>query len=411
MNILIVSQYFWPENFRINDLALALKERGHDVTILTGMPNYPAGKIYNGYSWWKNKRDNMQGIPVIRVPLFARRKSRSWQLALNYLSFVVTSCLFGAWLLRNQSFDIVFTYQLSPATVGIPGILMKKLKRAPMLFWVQDLWPESLSATGSIKSPAILSAVSRMVKNIYRNCDRILIQSRGFVAPAVAVGAERDKIEYFPNWAEPLYQPVVLDAVAPERSEVPTEGFVVMFAGNLGTAQSLDTIIEAATLCKDEPIHWVFLGDGRRREWLERAVEDNSLSKVHVLGSRPIESMPAYFSLADVMLVTLRDAPVMTTTIPGKIQSYLACAKPIVAALNGEGARVIEESGAGISVASADSEGLAAAVVKMSHLSEREFQEMGSSALLYYKSYFEREMLVSQLDLWMQQELDRRSTL
>jgi len=408
LRILIVSQYFWPENFRINDLALALKERGHDVTVLTGMPNYPAGKVYNGYSWWNNKRDNMQGVPVIRVPLFARRESRSWQLALNYLSFVVTSCLLGPWMLRKQSFDIVFTCQLSPATVGIPGVLMRKLKKAPMLFWVQDLWPESLSATGAVNSPAILSAVGRMVKRIYYNCDRILVQSQAFVEPAVAVGAEREKIVYFPNSAEALYKPVQLNADAPERSEIPTDGFVVMFAGNLGVAQSLETIVEAADITKNESIHWVFLGDGRRRVWLQKQVEELGLDKVHVLGSRPIETMPAYFSVADVMLVTLRDDPVMTTTIPGKIQSYLACAKPIVGALNGEGARVIDESGAGFSVASEDGEGLAAAVLKMKCLSETELKELGQSALSYYKCNFEREMLVAQLECWMKEELECR---
>ncbi len=401
MRILIISQYFWPENFRINDLVFALKDRGHEVTVLTGMPNYPAGKIYKGYSFRKKRRDNVHGISVIRVPIFARRSGRSWQLAVNYLSFVVTSCLLGAWMLRDKSFDIIFTYQLSPATVGVTGILMKNLKKAPMLFWVQDLWPESLSATGAIKSSSILSAVSCMVKKIYQGSDRILVQSKGFIEPAVAIGAERNKIAYLPNWAESLYQTVQLSSDALECSDVPSDGFIVMFAGNLGAAQSLETIVEAAELSKDESIQWVFLGDGRRREWLENRVEERTLNKVHILGSRPIESMPAYFSLADVMLVTLRDDPVMATTIPGKIQSYLACAKPIVGALNGEGAKVIEESGAGISVPSGDAFSLAKAVKEMSCLSDKERKVMGQLALTYYKENFDREKLVSQLEEWM----------
>jgi colanic acid biosynthesis glycosyl transferase WcaI len=403
MRILIISQYFWPENFRINDLVFALKDRGHEVTVLTGMPNYPAGKIYKGYSFRKKRRDNVHGISVIRVPIFARRSGRSWQLAVNYFSFVATSCFLGAWMLRDKSFDIVFTYQLSPATVGITGILMKNLKKAPMFFWVQDLWPESLSATGAIKSSSILSAVSCMMKKIYQGSDRILVQSKGFIEPVVAIGAERNKIAYLPNWAEPLYQPVCLEPGAAEREKVPSGGFVVMFAGNLGIAQSLDTIIGAAEKLKDENIYWVFLGDGRRRAWLENIVVEQQLDKVCLLGSHPIEAMPAYFSLADVMLVTLKDDPIMATTIPGKMQSYMACGKPIIGALNGAGATVIEESLSGYCVEPGDIDELSRAVLDMSRLDNKKRREMGAFARYYYEKNFDREMLICQLEGWMEE--------
>lgn len=401
MRILIVTQYFWPENFRINDLALALKERGHEVTVLTGMPNYPSGKMFDGYAWWKKRRDNMQGIPIIRAPLFARRESKSWQLVLNFLSFALSGCLFGLWLLRRQQFDIVFVYEPSPITVGIPAMVMRTVKNAPMIFWVQDLWPESLSATGAINSQAVLSAVRRLVKWIYHNCDRILVQSRGFIEPVVAVGAERNKVDYFPNWAESLYQPVKANSNALERLEIPDEGFIAMFAGNLGEAQSLDTILDAAEITKEKPIYWVFLGDGRRRIWMREEVEKRQLANVHLLGSRPVETMPVYFSLADVMLVTLSPDPMMTKTIPGKVQSYLACARPIVGALDGEGAKVIDESGSGFTVASGDAKGLAEAVLRMSEMSDLSRQTMGQAASIYYRQHFDREQLVSQLEVWM----------
>ena len=402
LRILIVTQYFWPETFRITDLALALKDKGHDVTILTGMPNYPSGKLYKGYSWQKNYFETMESIPVFRVPLFLRRESKSWQLVFNYLSFVVSASLVGMWLLRKKKFDIVFSYEPSPMTVGIPAIFMKYLKKSPLLFWVQDLWPETLVATGAISSPTILSLMERMVKWIYQGCDSILVQSRGFIEPAITVGAKREKIQYFPNWAESLYKPVVLNPNAPERNEIPDHDFVLMFAGNLGAAQSLDTIIDVAEILKNNNIHWVFLGDGRRKKWLQNEVLNRELSeKVHILGSRPMETMPAYFSLANAMLVTLRDDPVMATTIPSKMQSCLACAKPIIGALNGEGAKVIEESGAGYCVSSGDVEGLAEAVLEMSLLSNTERNEMGQSALRYYKKNFDREKLVSQLETWM----------
>ncbi|MDQ6990295.1 MAG: glycosyltransferase family 4 protein [Mariprofundaceae bacterium] len=401
MRILIVSQYFWPENFRITDLAIALKEKGHEVTVLTGMPNYPAGKLYDGYSWWKSRRETMQDIPIVRVPLFVRRESRSWELALNYVSFVLSACLLAPWLLRKKKFDVIFTFEVSPVTVGIPGILMAKLKKSPMFFWVQDLWPETLEATGAVKSPMILSLVGRMVKSIYRGCDRILVQSQSFIEPVVVVGAEREKVRYFPNWAESLYQPVQLNVDAAERQEVPCNGFIVMFAGNLGVAQSLESIIAAAQLLKNENIHWVFLGDGRRRVWLQNTATEQTLDKVHILGSRPMETMPAYFSLADAMLVTLKDDPVMATTIPGKVQSYLACAKPIIGGLNGAGATVIDESGAGYSVASGDVQALADAVLKMSRLDAFERDNMGKAARRYYEQNFDRDTLVKKLESWM----------
>lgn len=401
LRILIVSQYFWPENFRITDLSLALKEKGHEVTILTGMPNYPAGKLHDGYSWWKNRREIMQDIPIVRVPLFVRRESKPWQLVLNYVSFVFSACLLAPWLLRKKNFDIVFYVNYSPITAAIPAILMAKLKKAPIFFWVQDLWPESLGAAGAVKSPTILLMVSWMVKKIYHSCDRILVQSQSFIEPAVAVGADRKKIQYFPNWAESLYKPVELSADSIERKEVPNDGFIVMFAGNLGVAQSLESIVAAAEILRNENIHWVFLGDGRRRDWLQNTVTDKQLDKVHVLGSRPIERMPAYFSLADVMLVTLKDDSVMATTIPGKVQSYLACNKPIIGALNGAGARIIDDSQAGYSVASGDVQGLASAVLRMSRLNKLERDAMGQSARYYYEQNFDRDKLIDQLELWM----------
>jgi len=403
LRILIVSQYFWPENFRITDLATALSDKGHEVTVLTGMPNYPTGKLYEGYSWWKKRRESMRGISIVRVPLFVRRESRSWQLVLNYFSFVLSACLFAPWLLRKKQFDVVFTYEPSPVTVAIPAIMMARLKKTPMFFWVQDLWPETLAATGAIKSPKILSMVGRMVKSIYQGCDFILVQSKSFIEPVIAVGAEIEKIKYFPNWAESLYQPIQLNSNASEREEVPKDGFVVMFAGNLGAAQSLDTIIIAAEKLKEENIHWLFLGDGRRRIWLQEVIAEKQLNKVHLLGSRPMDTMPAYFSLADVMLVTLKDDPVIATTIPGKMQSYLACGKPIIGALNGAGSEVINESGSGYSVESGDVKGLSEVILSMSQLTDEERNEMGHAARQYYEQNFDREMLICQLEAWMEE--------
>lgn len=402
MHVLIISQYFFPENFRINDLALSLKKRGYDVSVLTGMPNYPGGKLYDGYSWFDKRKDVFQGIRLYRVPLFLRRKSKAWQLSLNYLSFVFSACVFGSFLLRREKIDIIFVYAPSPFTVGIPGALFKKLKNAPMLLWVQDLWPESLQATGAVRSELMLDIVRHMVRWIYKRCNYVLVQSKAFVKAVVKAGVEKDRVRYFPNWAEGLYKPISLPGESLERREIPDTGFVVMFAGNLGSAQSLETIIDAAKKLKGQPIKWVILGDGRRWEWMQEQVQKWELEEnIYLLGSRAVESMPAYFSLADAMLVTLRSDPIFAATIPGKVQSYLACGRPIIGALDGEGAKVIRESGAGFAVAATDAEGLADYVLKMSEMSSDEKKVMGKRGIAYYRKNFNGENLIDQLEEWI----------
>jgi len=206
---------------------------------------------------------------------------------------------------------------------------------------------------------------------------------------------------YCPNWAEALYQPISLPQEEKDRADIPSDASLLMLAGNLGSAQSLETIVDAAEKLKDKDIYWMFLGDGRRRKWLEGEVRVKGLEKVLILGRRDMETMPAYFSLADAMLVTLRDDPVMATTIPGKVQSYLACGKPIIGALNGSGKEVIQESGAGYCVASGDVEGFSDAVLTMSNQPSEQRTEMGEKAREYYLKNFDREYLLEQLESWM----------
>jgi len=402
VKVLIVSHYFWPEQFRINDLAQALTQRGHDVAVLTGMPNYPGGKLFEGYSWWKKRHDDMDGIPVYRTPMFLRREGRGWQLALNYLSFVIFGSLLAPWYFRKQNFDAIFVYEPSPFTVAIPGILMRRLKKAPMLFWVQDLWPESLTAAGAVHSPAVLKGVGRMVRWIYRHCDKVLVQSQAFVDPAVRAGAVEQDTLYYPNWAETFYRPLPPSGTGLQGVN---EGFRVMFAGNLGEAQSLETIIAAAERLKHEfAIQWVIIGDGRRAEWMRQEVERlNLAATVTFLGSHPAERMPHFFAEADALLVTLKADEVFAQTIPSKVQTYMACAKPVVAALNGEGARVIQKAGAGLAVAAEDDEALADAVFELYRMPVHERNSMGHAARACYEIEFARDMLVDRLEGWMRQ--------
>ena len=398
-----MSQYFWPEEFRINDLALGLKARGHEVVVLTGQPNYPKGKFFPGYGFLGPWREEYHGVNILRVPLVPRDKKQPWRLALNYISFAFFASILGPWYCRGK-FDVIFVYEPSPVTVGLPGVVLKIIKRAPMMFWVQDLWPESLSATGAVKAKWFLELVGRFVRWIYRHSDIILVQSKGFTDRTLAMGANSEKIKYLPNWAEELYRPVKAENDAPERQHVP-EGFVVMFAGNIGVAQDFPTILAAAEeLAAHKDIHWVILGDGSERALVEAEVKKRGLNEsVHLLGRHPVGAMPRYFALADVMLVSLTRDPIFALTIPGKVQSYLACGRPIIAALDGEGARIVEDAGAGIACGAQNASTLAKAVLTMKRVTEREREEMGMRGRAYYEKYFERNVLINQLELWMKE--------
>jgi colanic acid biosynthesis glycosyl transferase WcaI len=403
VRILVVTQYFWPESFRVNDLATALTERGHLVTVLTGVPNYPSGQFFAGYGLFAPTRQKFGQVDVLRVPLVSRGKNRGLRLILNYLSFAFIASLLGPLRCRGK-FDAIIVFGPSPVTVALPAIMIRRLKRTPVLFWVQDLWPESLSATGAVTSRWALRLVEKLVAFIYRRCDRILVQSQGFIARIAALGADSNRIRYFPNWAESLYQPVQTEPDSPEAREMPA-GFRIMFAGNLGTAQSFETILAASQALKDHrDIHWVILGDGHVKDWIEREVAARGLGdQVRLLGQRPMQQMPRYFSLADALLVTLRRDPIFALTVPSKVQSYLACGKPIIAALDGEGAAVVRNSGAGLVCAAEDAVGLAEKILILYGLSPQQRQAMGTKGREYYEATFERGRLLDQLEGWMQE--------
>jgi colanic acid biosynthesis glycosyl transferase WcaI len=403
VRILIVTQYFWPEVFRINDLALGLRERGHEVTVYTGKPNYPDGRFFAGYGFFGRAREDFHGVRVLRVPLVPRGEGGSLTLFFNFLSFALFASLLAPFRCRGP-FDAILVYEPSPVTVGLPAVLLKWLKRAPVLFWAQDLWPETLTATGAVRSRWILALVDRLVRFIYRRCDLVLVQSRAFTPHVQAQGVPAERIRYYPNSAEELYRAVTVEPGAPERRLLP-EGFHVMFAGNIGAAQDFETIVAAAEQLKQQrDIGWVILGDGRLYGWLEQEIERRGLKDtVRLLGRHPVESMPRFFALADALLVTLRNEPVFSLTVPTKLQSYLACGRPIVAALDGEGARVVEESGAGIAVRAGAAAALAEAVRKLHRTPPAERASMGRRGREYFERHFERKLLLDRLDQWIRE--------
>lgn len=400
MKLLVVSQYFWPENFRINDLVIDMVERGHEVTVLTGQPNYPSGRFFPGYGWASPCTELYQGANVVRVPLVPRGSAGAIRLALNYLSFAAFGVL-GAWLRLRGKFDAIFVFEVSPITVGIPAIVASRRFKAPILFWVLDLWPESLTAAGGVRSTRVLRAVDRLVKWIYRNCSRVLVQSRAFVPEIVRHGVPDTNIRYFPSWGESLFQPLQQADVTLLPS-LP-EGFKVLFAGNLGEAQDLPAILKAAEFtCDRTDIHWLIVGDGRMAAWAKEEALRRGLSQVHFLGRHPLESMPHFYAAADALLLPLKREPIFALTIPGKLQSYLACARPVLAMLDGEGARIVRESGAGFACPAGDAEGLAAQVKKLAAMPDIERQEMGLNGRNYYEANFDRTCLFDQLETWLE---------
>jgi glycosyltransferase involved in cell wall biosynthesis len=400
MRMLIVSQYFWPEAFRINEVARDLVSRGHHVTVLCATPNYPAGRVFEGYGWFHRTREVWSGVQIVRVPVVPRGDGSRWRLAANYLSYAVTASLLGPIRCRGR-FDVILVFQPSPVTMGIAAVVMKLARRAPILFWVQDLWPESVISVGAIRLRWLLWPIEALVRGLYRASALVLIQSRAFRSHVEARGVSPDRIRYYPNVAESTYVPMPAEASHPALAHVPL-GFRVMFAGNIGAAQDLPTVLSAAEVVRDRAeVQWVIVGDGRMRPWVEREIERRNLSgTVHLLGRFPVEDMPRMFAGVDALLVTLRRDPVLSLTIPAKVQSYLASAKPIIGALDGEGAAVIAEAGAGVCAPAEDPQALAAKVLELSGTDASFRREMGRRGREYFLAHFGSEMLLDRLEQW-----------
>lgn len=397
LRLLVVTQYFWPENFRVNDLVEELVRRGHDVTVLTGHPNYPTGEFFPEFVADPDQFKRYAGADVVRVPHTARGIGGA-RLMINYFTFAASATLSGLWRLRGKQFDAIFCYEPSPITVGLPAAAFRTVKKAPLAFWVLDLWPETLHAIGVVKSPAILRMVGKLVSFIYKRCDLILAQSRSFIPQIRKYAGMRSRVEYFPSWAESVFD---MEGVA-RAVELPPEPdkFTVMFAGNIGDAQDFPAILAAAELLKDQThIRWAIVGNGRLSEWLAAEVISRGLSTSFLLlGRHPVERMPSFFRCADALLVSLKDEPIFSMTIPGKLQSYLAAGLPLLAMLNGEGADVVAQARAGLACNAGDHVRLAEIVLELAAMSTTERAEMGRNGLSASTAQFNRDTLINQLE-------------
>ena len=396
MRLLIVSQYFWPESFIINDIVRMLDEQGHEIVVATGKPNYPDGKVFEGYRARGTLREHyLNKVDVLRVPLWPRGEGGAKNLILNYLSFVLAGLLFLPWMLRKREFDAILVFAPSPITQAIPAILLKWLKKAKLALWIQDMWPESLAATGFVRNPYLLKAVGWMVKGIYSCCDILLVQSQAFIDP-VARYAGREKIFYYPNSMD-VRPPAALLPIPSELSGLLEKHFCVVFAGNLGSAQALDTLVQAAVHLRDDlQIRLVLVGSGSRLAWLKAQQQTYGLDNLVIPGRFPIEAMPQILERASALLVSLNDEEAFAQTIPSKIQAYLAAGKPIIACMNGEGGRVVREARAGLVSPAEQVLPLVANIRCMKALGDAERKKMGDSGRAYFNVNFDmsRQVLV-----------------
>lgn len=386
--ILIISPHFFPNNFKCNDVAFELARQGHSVTVLTDIPNYPTGRYFKSYGLFRRRREVINGVKVIRTAVIPRGNGSGMMLALNYLSFAFTACIRAFFMGLTNKYDVVLVHETSPITVGLPAVVIKKLQRkSRLLFWVLDLWPESLQVAGGINNRTILSIFGSVARCCYRNADRILISSKGFKDSICEKGDFSGKIVYFPNWAEETLKA----GSTCKLPELP-EGFRILFAGNIGEAQDFESTLMAMKLLRDKgvsDIHLILIGDGRKRRWVDEYIRDNAMSDIiHCMGHYPLEYINGFFAQSDVLYLALKDSLIFNLTCPAKLQAYMACGKPVLAMINGEGASIVAEAACGFSVPAGDFTALAELILDVSRMSKETLDEMGARGERYCNEHF-----------------------
>lgn len=391
-HILVVSQYFYPEQFRVNDMCLEWVKRGHKVTVVTGIPNYPMGKTFKGYGLTKNRHEMWNGIEIFRIPLIPRG-SGSIGMMLNYISFMVSGIVAGK--INNIKADYVFSFEVSPMTQVLTGISFAKKLKVPHYLYVQDLWPENVITVTGISNPAIIKPIDKMVGYIYKNTDEIFATSPSFVDAICnrEIKVPREKVHYWPQYAEEFYQPLERTVV----KEIPNDdSFKIIFTGNIGTAQGLQILPEAAELLKNENVKFVMVGNGRYLDEFNYEVEKRGVKEQFImLGRQPAERIPELLCACDIAFLSFQKDPLWTKTIPAKLQSYMACGMPILASAEGETERIIKEAGCGICCVIGDANRLSESIKSMM---KSNLSDMANRSRKYFEKYFDKQMLMDQME-------------
>ncbi|MFT6745862.1 MAG: glycosyltransferase involved in cell wall biosynthesis [Glaciecola sp.] len=395
--ILIFTNHFYPENFKVNEIADTLNDGVNEIEVITCVPNYPSGIFPEGYGFFTKNKERKKNMTIRRLPVIPRGNGSTMRIVANYFTYFLSTLFYTFYIsIFRKRFDVVFVHHTSPIMIAISPILYKIFNRkSKLILWDLDIWPDTLKAVGAVKSERILSAIESVVRFIYSWYDHILVGSMSFVK--IVEGRVRNVgVSYFPNWAEDVF--INREITSPSEELSFPEGLKIMFAGNMGTAQDIENIFECAKLLKDEKIRWLFVGDGRMRKWLEDKVNSGGLSDKFVFyGNNPIKMMPYFFSKADVMLVSLKDREIFKQTVPAKIQAYMAFEKPVIGMLSGEGAELINESAVGWVSNSGDVESFAKNVKTILAGSDEELLLRAKNGKRYFDEYFRKELRFEQL--------------
>lgn len=388
MKILVVCQYFYPEQFRVNDICFELVKEGHDVTVLTGLPNYPSGVIDKKYKALKNRKEEINGVKVIRSWLRGRGKG-TINLALNYISFAVSATFKSIFL--KKDFDCILVYQLSPVTMALPAILLKKLTKKPLILYCHDLWPESIASAGIPSESKIYSILLGLSKWIYKSADEIFTSSKLFKEYFNNKLDVHDNITHLPVYAEALFEEI-------NHTKKSNENVNLVFAGNIGEMQSVETIIYAANELKNyKHIKIHIVGAGSSLEKCKELTETLKLDNVKFHGQHPITEMPRFYEMADAFLVTLKANKVISYTLPNKVQSYMAAGKPIIGAIDGETQMVINEAGCGFCNPAESHIELANSIKKFAEEKDKH-HIYGTNAKQYYDNNFSKKIYMERLN-------------
>lgn len=397
MNILLVTQYFFPENTRANELAESLSNKGHKVTVLTGLPNYPGGDFFKGFSFFKFKKEsNYKNLKIIRCRMTPRKSGSSLFLFLNYLSFMIFAS-FKVLFLKKQKFHVSLIFAVSPITVAIPALVLKFIKKTPVAIWVQDLWPESVIESKKFNSKVGYIILEKLVKFIYDKSDSILVSSNGMINSINEKGINLNKIVFLPQWAEDIFENWI---IRKKNGISMPNGLNITFAGNIGGAQDIPSILQASELLKENKnININFIGRGSLYNWLKEEILKRGLSDtVHTFGSFSLKYMPYFFEKSDALLVTLKKSHIWSITIPGKIQAYLLSGRPILTMLDGEGSELIDNAKAGLTAESGDYGTLVKNILEIESYSCEKRNEMGKNGASFYKQKFLKKKSLSKLE-------------
>lgn len=402
MNILVFSQLYSPETATITDLCKELSKKGHKITVMTGLPNVPVGKIFKGYGFFSKLREEIDGVDVRRNWLVPRGSGTNLRMVLNYLSFVLF-CSFGLFRLRGKSFDVVLVNQLSPITVALPAILYKLIYKKKLVMWVHDLWPDSVIAAKAMSKNLAYKVIEKIVKFIYSHVDFFLPQSLAMLETLEHRGIPKKIMKFTPNPIDDIFGNY--NSISSIQKETKSnKSCCFMFAGAIGAAQDLSTIIRATSVALDEvDISILFVGDGRAMDDAKKLTNELGLmQEIKFLGRHPVEKMPQFYAKADFMLVTLLDEPIFSVTVPLKVQTYMSAGKPIVCNVKGETARVINDANCGFSVPPEDHHALAKALVTAAKTNDSNRLEMQSSARNYFKNNYSKELIIDSVETVLQ---------